>query len=334
MNPSIKIVADCREDFASIISGGKYNDHTSRKSVDDILNAIKILGYECEFFGGVQSLIHACHANERFENTLFLNFSDGLTQKSRRIQTAVLLELLDADYSGSNPFVIAMTSDKHFTKKILSAELKMNVPAGVFIAARDSAIESQSFRERISGLNFPVIVKPNSEGASVGITQQSINCSLESTLNTAKELLCENMDVLIEEYISGYEVTNLIIGNRNNTYLNEVIQITYEGEDYFKHFVFGKEEKSNRKRQYMILDEDTKHIPVHEIKEQSLLAMKILGLKDLARFDYRITSGGDIYLLEVNPMPVISVTSEAGAICLYRGLPFTDIIRYLIELNT
>lgn len=334
MKPFIKIIADCREDFKSIVFDKKYNDHTSRKSIYDILRAVKDLGYECDFFGGIQSLIDACHANKRFENTLFLNFSDGLTQKSRRIQSVVLLELLDANYSGSNPFVISMVNDKYFTKRMLYRELEMNISKDIFAPTWKSLNESPSIRKSITNLDFPVIVKPNSEGSSVGITQQNICYDPESTLDVTQKLFNENMDVLIEKYISGYEITNLIIGNRDRVYLNEVIQIEYGGIEYFDHFVFGAEEKSNRKRRYTVLEEDNVHIPVEQIKKQSLLAMKILGLKDIARCDYRITSDGDIYFLEVNPLPVISVTSEVGAICAYHGLPFTDVINYLIKLNT
>jgi D-alanine-D-alanine ligase len=334
MKPSIKIVADCREDFESIIADKKYNDHTSKKSIEDILKAVKKLGYECDFFGGVQSLIKACYANKRFENVLFLNFSDGLTQKSRRIQSAVLLELLDANYSGSGPFSIAIANDKYFTKKILYRELEMNNPNDIFIPTWKFANDSPSIREDIKNLDFPIIVKPNSEGSSTGITQQNICYDLESTLNIIKKLFSENMDILIEKYISGYEVTNFIIGNRNGVYLNEVIQISYEGMEYFDHFIFGVEEKSDRKRRYLVLEENDARIPVQQIKKQSLLVMKALGLKDVARCDYRITSNGDVYFLEVNPLPVISITSEIGAICAYRDMPFMNVINYLIDLNT
>ena len=71
----ITIVADCREDFPSTTNTKHYNDHYSRKSIQDIQMAIQKLGYLCEWMGGVKSLIQSL--NGRYENTstLYLNFN-------------------------------------------------------------------------------------------------------------------------------------------------------------------------------------------------------------------------------------------------------------------
>ena len=316
----IIIIADCREDFPSTIEGKHYNDHYSKKSVMEIQQAIINLGYECNFVGGINILIDYLNSKQIYKDTLFLNFSDGLTQKNRRMQAPLLLELMNAKYSGSDPFVVGAVNDKYFTNKFLK-EHHIHVP---------NCVLYKEWTERIV-LEYPVVVKPNSEGSSIEISQSSI-CynSLEANQQSLR-LISKGYTPIIEEYIEGYEVTNFLIGNAGNFVLNELIISEYENKIYFEELVFGQEEKSSGKRRQHVLTNENAIFPVEPIKEQSCKIFNLLGLFDFARIDYRISHDGKPTFIEVNSLPVFSYTSEIGTICTFYNKSLEQILDLLIN---
>lgn len=320
MMEKIIIVADCREDFPSTTKTKHYNDHYSRKSIQDIQTAIQKLGYSCEWIGGIKSLIKSLNRKINNNSVLYLNFSDGLMQKNRRMQAPLLLELMDVAYTGSDPFSVGVVNDKYFTNKFLK-EHNINVP--------DSCLYyNLSNWEKKS---FPVIVKPNNEGSSLGICQNSICSNMREVELQIETLIRQNYVPLVEQYITGYEVTNFIIGNLGKIVLNEIILSSYNNNIYFDHFVFGQNEKLDGRRKQILLTNDNSYFSLDLIKKQSSFIFELLGLRDMARLDYRITKDGIPILIEVNSLPVFSMTSEIGTICRYYNKTLADILFLLIE---
>lgn len=316
----IVIIADCREDFPSVVKGKQYNDHYSRKSILELQVAITKLGYECDYAGGINTLVSYLENKQHYDNLLFLNFSDGLTQKSRRMQAPLLLELMDAKYSGSDPFVVGAVNDKYFTNKFLKAH-EIKVPNCILYKNWD----------RNTGPSYPVVVKPNGEGSSIGISQLSVCHNITEIEKQVVALSSNGYTPIIENYVTGYEVTNLLIGNRDKFVLNELILSEYEGEKYFNELVFGQNEKSSGKRKQTILTTENSPFPIAPVKEHSCKIFNLLGLCDLARIDYRISYDGTPTFIEINSLPVFSITSEVGCICKFYNKSLEQIIELLIN---
>lgn len=163
----VAIVADVREDFKNEGFGTNhiYNDHTSKASVHYLKNKLISLGLECYFFGGIHALIDAYKSKKEFPNTIFFNLSDGLTQKSRKGQAAFLFELLNVPYVGSEAITYLLTANKIYTKRFL---LSNNVlcSKGYLVRSLDEFKPDE--------LEYPIILKPNNEGSSIGISQDNI----------------------------------------------------------------------------------------------------------------------------------------------------------------
>lgn len=316
----IIIVADCREDFPSTIKTKHYNDHYSKKSIQDIQIAIQKLGYSCEWTGGIKSLIQSLNGKYESSSTLYLNFSDGLMQKNRRMQAPLLLELMGVAYTGSDPFSVGVVNDKYFTNKFLK-EHGIKVPCSCLYYNLSNNKE----------ISYPVVVKPNNEGSSLGIFQNSICSNMQEIERQAQILERQNYIPLIEEYIPGYEITNFIIGNSGNILLNEVILSEYNNNIYFEYFVFGENEKANGKRKQRLLTNENTPFSLELVKEKSIYIFELLGLRDMARLDYRITKNGEPVLIEVNSLPVFSMTSEIGTICRHYNMTLSNMLNLLIK---
>ena len=99
----------------------------------------------------------------------------------------------------------------------------------------------------------------------------------------------------------------------------------YDDIVYFDKFVFGMNEKISNKRKLSLCEKDTQTVAM--IKNQSVKIKNILGVNDYCRIDYRLTNKGKLYFLELNPLPVISSSSEAGIISKSRN----EDISYILE---
>lgn len=316
------IVANTRNEFKneSVLSMRPYNDHPSYESIEFVTNQLIEVGFNTKFFGGIEKLIEAYHQKKTFPNSLFLNFSDGMNQASRKAQSAILLELLGVPYAGSDPLARLIAGNKRYAKKIVAG--KLQTPKGFII------FDNNIFPLK---LNFPVIVKPNREGSSIGITQQNICKNKEELQYRISELLYSFDEILIEEYIQGYEITCFVIGNKQHYYLNEPIICEYDGSYYFENFIFGIEEKASRKRKEYLAKEFLPSYQIQYIQQASQIAFEMLGMHDFARIDFRLNKNGILYFIEVNGNAVISETSEIGIISKSLEVPFGTIVGNIIN---
>lgn len=323
----IKIVCDFREDFENLSDGNIiFNDHPTRKSVEEICAILNACGYYCEIFGGVNQLIYAYQQNKDFSDYVFLNMSDGLTQPYSRIQIPMLCEMLNVSYSGSTTFAVALMNNKYYSKLAVS-EINIKIPNGILF---NRLIDDPAFLDFCSLPNYPLIVKPNTEGSSLGISEKSV-CHNVQQLELAITTLKKYDELIIEEYIPGYEITDLVIGNPGDYRFNEVILTSLNDKVLLTKEVLGIKEKSQKlRKQYDAYDFIDSEL-CSQIKYTSERIFEHIGARDIARIDYRVTESGKIYFLEINSVPRISSTSECAVICKKYNISFTDILSEYID---
>lgn len=324
---NIKLVCDFREDFKSYSDNNIFfNDHPTRKSVEEICDILNSCGYHCEIFGGVNQLIAAYNQKIDLTNCIIINMSDGLTQPYSRIQVPMLCEMLNVKYSGSPLFSVALMNNKHYSKLAVN-EINIKTPNGIMI---NKYVDIDFSLCELNLPHFPVIVKPNTEGSSIGISELSV-CHNMAELEQALNRLQKYTEIVIEEYIPGYEITNLIIGNHHDYRFNEVILTSVNNKTVLTNEVLGIREKSLKlRKQYSaskFLDEQL----CSKIRDDSIRIFEHIGAQDIARIDYRVTTNGEIYFLEINSVPRISSTSECAVICDKYNIPFKNILKEYVD---
>ena len=320
------MVADFRHNMQNYLVNNEviYNDHLTSDNTKDIIKSICSLGYDCEYFGGISELISAINDGQQFPKTYFLNFTDGLEQSYSRVQAPVLMELLDVLYSGSSTFPAALMNNKQHTKLAVH-DININIPLS--IAIKNIANLN---RRKLREFQYPLFIKPNCEGSSIGISNNNICFTYSDVENKAFKLLKDFDEILIEEYISGQDVTDFIIGNQGSYIINDVVlsELHTAGE----YVVYGIEEKRAKKRDLYWNTEKLPTLLVDEIKAISIKVFECLGASDIIRIDYRIQKETNkIYFIEANSMPRFSRTSEVGFICQKRNISFEAILNYYIQ---
>ncbi len=231
------------------------------------------------------------------------------------------LEALKIPYTGSGPLASALAMDKARAKAVM-ADAGVAVAGGIRLAGGDvSSAEELSERFDAAGLSFPLVIKLNDGGSSVGVY---ICRDLDASFR-AVESLSEMLDraasagILIERYLAGAEYS---VGFSDEEFLG-AIQIVPEAEFYdFQ----AKYESTSTDYRYveeiMLLD---------GLQKIGRLAYNALGCRGVARVDVKADQKGELFVLEVNTIPGMTETSLVPKLAARKGLSFAQFVEWMLD---
>ncbi len=228
-----------------------------------------------------------------------------------------LLELRGIKYTGSDVLASSISMDKLMSKILFQ---HYNIPTPKWIAA-GKADEAESVKDRIKdSFGFPCVVKPNDQGSTVGLTI----CKVEEEIEEALRLALQFSDkALIEEYISGHEVTVAVLDNKSLPVLE--IKPKHGIYDYECKYTSGMSEYEVPAK----LPEEV----MHELQVEALRAFNALGCRVYARMDFRLSNDMKPYCLEANTLPGMTSTSLVPKMAKAVGIGFEDLIDKIIKLS-
>ena len=245
----------------------------------------------------------------------------GTDSRNRKIYVPSICEAYDIQYVGADSFIQALCADKSLCKKYCLSH-DIDSPKDIIFHRADKNFDM------LNNLNYPVVVKPNFEGASIGISNNNLVYSTEDAEKILKLLFKKYDEIIVEEYIEGTEVSACIVGNNGKVKLFEVVKLILDGNDYFKNQIWGYESKkggaSNVTRQIV-----TSLIP-DDMKQSFINLFNSLGKVDFMRIDGRIFNN-KFYLIELTPDCSLHPDCFMYYAFKSRGYSFEDMIRILIE---
>ena len=227
-----------------------------------------------------------------------------------------LLELMGIPYTHSGVLASAVAMDKPMAKRVFEAA-GLQCPQGVTL----------TMGELLTGgdpMPRPFVVKPASEGSSVGvyIVTQEDNRPLSVILDKEKELL---RLFLVEQYIPGRELTVAVLDDKP---LGVTEIKPHNGFfDYTNKYTDGKTEH--------LCPAPLPPDEYQKVMEMAVVAHKALGCRGLSRADFRYDdttpSKGNFYLLEVNTQPGMTALSLSPEQAAYAGISFGELVKRLVE---
>ncbi|WP_287584104.1 ATP-grasp domain-containing protein [Candidatus Borrarchaeum sp.] len=261
---------------------------------------------------------------------IVFNRAEGMRGESRESHIPAILEMLNIPYVGSNILTTAIALDKGTTKKILSFHGIKNARFQVF----------EYFNEPfVHELSFPLILKPNHEGSSVGIdTDNVVHYKTDFRKKLTQMLENYKESILAEEFIEGREFSVGILGNRNNLRVLPILEIDFSKLPADVGTVYGQKAKT-------ILDTPLAHIcPAKiadslrkKIEQISIQTFNALNCYDFARIDLRMNASEELFILEVNPLPGLDYNLEENEISFYpvmafaSGMNFDEMIQEILQ---
>lgn len=275
-------------------------EYDSIETVDGLAAAIAAEGHSVVRLGGGREFLTRI-LKEKVD--LVFNIAEGLgNYRSRESQVPSVLEMLNIPYSGSDPQCLMICLDKPLTKKLVSAAGIRTPKWRVIRNDKDLAEASWD------SFPFPAFIKPAYEGSSKGIRRTSLSHSPKDVTKAIKTLLdTYHQPVMVEEFISGDEVTAGVAGNSPPAIVGIMRVVPKKREDYFVYSLEVKRDYEN------LVDYECparlSPSTMQEIRNACLKAFEVLGCRDLSRIDFRVSPDGKPYFLEINPLPGLNPRS-------------------------
>ncbi|HXI59618.1 MAG TPA: ATP-grasp domain-containing protein [Polyangia bacterium] len=296
-------------------------EYDAPETIDAIRDALESYGHQVLPFEATAELPRQLMETKV---DLVFNIAEGVEGRNREAAVPALCELLGIPYTGSDAATLSIALDKALSKRVLMQH-------GI-LTAEFQVMETG--RERLSPkLKFPLIIKPNQEGSSKGVSASASVVDDDAALRAMVRELIERyrQPALIEVYIPGREFTVGLLGDRRPRVLPPM-------EILFK-------DKSNPRPVYdfQIKQEWEKHVSYQcpadltpaELKAVERVARETfaaLDCRDVSRVDLRMTPKGELYVIEVNPLP--GLTPGYSDLCLIAtaaGIDYRTLIGEILD---
>jgi D-alanine-D-alanine ligase len=300
----------------------------TQETVNALAAAIERLGHRLERFEVSGPASRTVARLEAYSPELIFNTAEGRRGRFREAFYPALFEELGFAYTGSDAYALALTLDKQLTKLILSKH-GIRTPGWQYVEKLEEL--------KAENLRFPVIVKPNFEGSSKGITQDSVAETLDEVRTKVAAALAKYpAGVLVEEYISGRDLTVPFLAAVDNDYDGVLSPVEYvidsaasAGRKYsiYDYELKTKKEGSVRVRAPADLPAKT----MEDVRKMAKTIYQVLDCRDLGRLDFRLSDAGVPYFLEINALPSLEPGSSIYAAAALEGIHMDGVINSIIQ---
>jgi D-alanine-D-alanine ligase len=220
-----------------------------------------------------------------------------------------LLELLGLPYTGSDLRGSAMALDKDITKRLIRA-------AGVPTA--DWCMAPVSPDEVLTKFGLPLIVKPNREGSTVGLTLVKQASDLVPAIGLAQKY---DPEVVIERYVPGRELTVGVLDG-------EALAV---GEIFPKGELFDYESKYQSGGAREVFPAQVSTALAQQLRDYALLVARAVKVKKYCRVDFRLDPENRPFVLEVNTLPGMTAMSLLPQSAQAMGISFDDLCERICQ---
>ncbi len=240
---------------------------------------------------------------------------------------AGLFELLEIPYTGAPALTLANCQNKALTKMILREN---GIPTPKFQLATEPDTE-------ITLDCFPLIVKPMSEDASVGIENASVVRTPEELRARIKYVHDEfHQPAIVEQFIAGRELNVAVLGGKHPRVL-PISEIDFsEMPGHLEKIVSYQAKWDSLHESYhttipicpAILDDDVRA----RIEDIALRVYKTMELRDYCRVDMRLSPQNEVFVLEANPNPDLSEGAGFMRSAEAAGYTYQDAMKLIIDM--
>lgn len=224
-----------------------------------------------------------------------------------------LLEISNIPFAGSGSAASALAMNKHLAKRIAASG---GVPTPEYFFLPKNVFSRAG--EMCDKFGYPLVIKPNNGGSTVGLSIVKSNKSLPRAVELVES---QGDDILVERYIPGRELT---VGMLDGQGLSVVEIVPKSGFYDYKHkYTSGQSE--------YIYPAEVDPIITRRCIEFAATAFGLLGCEVFGRVDFRLSDNGDPFFLEINTIPGMTTThgllpKSAAAV----GMSFPELVNRIV----
>ena len=300
------------------------------ETVDAIAGALAHAGHEVAKIEVSGPASHLSARLEAFAPDLIFNTAEGKRGRAREAFYPALFEELGFPYTGSDAYVLTVTLDKHLTKMVLKGQ-GVDTPQARLYTARDLPLIDKA--EGSLGVALPCIVKPNYEGSSKGIGDDSVARDPRALKALVERSLARYpAGVLVEEFIAGTDITVPFIEGLGEDGVLTPVEYVIDQSARSKYNIYDYRLKNTESQKVNVrCPAELPRDVLQRIKAISKTVVRTLGMRDVGRIDFRLADDGRIYFLEVNALPSMEPGASLFAAARREGLSYEQTIDRVVK---
>lgn len=296
-----------------VLCGGLSSERdVSLRSGKNCIEALKRLGYENAQMIDVDRKIAQNLEKEGIE-IAFLALhgkygEDGCIQG--------LLEIVGIPYTGCRVAASALTMDKDLTKRLLKEAGLPVIPSVTFFLGngrKNFSVDGE--------LQFPVMVKPITEGSSIGMAKVNESEGLPLALKEAAQY---TPYVMVEEFVPGKSITVGVFNQNGKPVVTPILELRTKTEWY------DLEAKYTEGLTEFILPAELPEDVTKAIQETTLKAHQVAGCHGLSRIDFVVSADNKFYILEINTIPGMTDLSDLPAQANAMGVTYDQLVECIL----
>ena len=306
-----------KESKIAVLCGGfSAEREVSLRSGKNVHKALLELGYKNARMVDVQRNIAQVLIEGNFEYAF--NVLHGRYGEDGCIQG--LLEIIGIKYTGCDVKSSAVCMDKETTKNILAT---CDIPLISSVCETDE----DSLQQTVSGLNYPLMVKPVKEGSSIGMSRVENFEELKEAFELAKK---SDNKILIEEYYQGKSATIGVLQEKTQdgikTFATPILGFKTKTQWY------DFEAKYTEGLTKFILPADFDEKLTKEMQNIAIRAFNACECKGLARVDFLVYNNTP-YVLEINTNPGMTDLSDLPAQAKHMGIDYNSLVELILKTS-
>ena len=306
-HPELYKIPESKEKVGEFTQYFEIENLTPMEEYEYIAKSLKKVGFQAYALNIKDDLLTLVDHIKYKKPDVIFNFVEIFKERERLEMNIVgVYELMGVPYTGAPALCLANCQNKVLAKRLLKAN-GIKTPDFTYFYT-----EAKSYKHN---LNFPLIVKPSFQDASVGIENESIVHNQKELNERVNYVLKHfNPPVLVEEFIDGRELNVAVVGDKKLKVL-PISEIDFKRMPDHLHNIVSYQAKWDPYHEAY-----HKTIPIcpaklpkkveEKAKDIALKAFRVMECRDYARVDMRLAKNKELYVLEVNPNP--DLTEGAG----------------------
>jgi D-alanine-D-alanine ligase len=232
-----------------------------------------------------------------------------------------LLEILGIPYTGSGVLACVRAMDKVLAKHLM---IEADIPTPDFFAFNETAFRELGAADALAAieerLDFPIVVKPSSQGSALGIKFARSAADVPAALVAA---FSYDSKVLLERHVDGRDLAVSILDGEPLP----VVEAVPQGDEFYDFEARYEIGRTSFVCPAELPDEVTVH--AHDL---ALRTYALLGCEAFARVDLMLDRSGELTVLEANPIPGLTDTSLLPQAAEAEGISFDALVERILEL--
>ncbi len=250
---------------------------------------------------------------KKIKPTIVFNALHGKYGEDGFVQS--ILEYLKIPYTHSGVYASSTAMDKELSR-IIFKKNNIKVPKYFLLDKKNENKINNNFKK--NKINFPVVIKPISEGSSLGVFICENNKQLKQNY---RKLLKDYDKIIVEKYIPGKEIQVAIMGNKALGAIELIPK---------RSFYDFKAKYSNSAKTKHVMPALLTLKKYREVLGLARKAHRLLGCKGVTRSDFKFFKN-KFYLLETNTQPGMTSLSLVPEIASYNNINFEDLVEWIIK---